>query len=104
MGGMLRGGGGEYCVRNASVTSRKYFVNTKVMKPDLIKHSPLNLIVRLKSAKASLARNLRLGPTSGMITTVTVDRQPVIFIHNPRAGGSSLERYLGVKRLSHAFP
>lgn len=44
------------------------------------------------------------GPTSGMRTTFVINEKPVIFIHNPRTGGRSLERLLNVQRLSHSFP
>lgn len=44
------------------------------------------------------------GPTSGMKTNLTVKGKPVIFIHNPRTGGRSLEQLFNVKRLSHSFP
>jgi hypothetical protein len=39
-----------------------------------------------------------------MLTDLTLEGQPVIFIHNPKAGGTSLGRYLGVKRRTHVFP
>ena len=41
-------------------------------------------------------------PTSAMTTRYEVDGKPVIFIHNPQTGGTSLGRALGVKRRSHA--
>ena len=43
-------------------------------------------------------------PGSGMLTDVQLGGRPVIFLHNPKAGGTSLGRFLGVKRRSHAFP
>lgn len=43
-------------------------------------------------------------PGSGMITDLEVNGKPVIFIHNPKAGGTSLGKFLNVKRRSHAFP
>jgi hypothetical protein len=39
-----------------------------------------------------------------MRTDVAAHGKPVLFIHNPRAGGRSLERLFNVRRLSHAFP
>lgn len=43
-------------------------------------------------------------PGSGMLTDLRLDGRPVIFVHNPKSGGTSLGRFLGVKRRSHAFP
>lgn len=43
-------------------------------------------------------------PGNGMLTDLFVDERPVIFIHNPKAGGTSLGKFLGVKRRSHVFP
>lgn len=57
----------------------------------------------LSDTQRSLGR-LNMGPTSGMRTDLMAADKPVIFIHNPRTGGRSLEKLLGVKRLSHAFP
>jgi hypothetical protein len=44
------------------------------------------------------------GPSAGMRTNAAVDGRPVLFIHNPRTAGRSVEAMLGVKRLSHRFP
>lgn len=44
------------------------------------------------------------GPTSGMRTNLNLNGKPVIFIHNPRTGGRSLEYLFKVRRLSHSFP
>jgi Sulfotransferase family len=43
-------------------------------------------------------------PSSGMRTDLERDGRPVIFIHNPKAGGTSLGKFLGVRRRSHVFP
>lgn len=43
-------------------------------------------------------------PGNGMLTDVSFEGRPVIFIHNPKAGGTSLGKYLGVKRRTHVFP
>jgi hypothetical protein len=43
-------------------------------------------------------------PGSGMLTDLSLGSRRVIFIHNPKAGGTSLGKYLGVKRRTHAFP
>jgi hypothetical protein len=44
------------------------------------------------------------GPSAGMRTDAVVDGRPVLFIHNPRTAGRTVEAMLGVKRLSHRFP
>ena len=44
------------------------------------------------------------GPTAGMRTDATVGDRPVLFIHNPRTAGRSLEAMLNVRRLSHRYP
>jgi hypothetical protein len=42
---------------------------------------------------------------AGMRTDLTCGGKPVIFVHNPRAGGRSLGDYLGVgRKKSHAYP
>lgn len=43
-------------------------------------------------------------PGRGMLTDLRKDGQPVIFIHNPKTGGSSLGEFLHVGHLSHRFP
>ncbi len=43
-------------------------------------------------------------PSAGMLSDLRLEGRQVIFIHNPKAGGTSLGRLLGVKRRSHAFP
>jgi hypothetical protein len=43
-------------------------------------------------------------PGTGMLTDLRIEDRPVIFIHNPKAGGTSLGKYLGVKRRTHVFP
>lgn len=43
-------------------------------------------------------------PGSGMLTDLRLNGRPVVFIHNPKAGGTSLGRHLGVTRRSHVFP
>jgi hypothetical protein len=48
--------------------------------------------------------NLHKGPSAGMRTDATVGDRPVLFIHNPRTAGRSLEAMLNVKRLSHRYP
>jgi len=47
---------------------------------------------------------LRKGPSAGMRTNATVGEKPVLFIHNPRTAGRSLEAMLEVRRLSHRYP
>lgn len=43
-------------------------------------------------------------PGDGMLTDLAVAGRPAIFIHNPKAGGTSLGKFLGVKRRTHVFP
>ncbi|MEM6386500.1 MAG: sulfotransferase family 2 domain-containing protein [Pseudomonadota bacterium] len=61
-------------------------------------------IFQAKSVKRRVSDYLKLGPTGGMRTNLGCQGKPVIFIHNPRTGGSSLEKLFGVKRLSHTYP
>ncbi len=42
-------------------------------------------------------------PGDGMLADLTVADRPAIFIHNPKAGGTSLGKFLGVKRRTHVF-
>jgi Sulfotransferase family len=42
-------------------------------------------------------------PSRGMQTDFRIGQQPVIFLHNPKTGGNSLRKVLGVKRISHTF-
>lgn len=42
-------------------------------------------------------------PMAGMATTTRVNGRPVIFLHNPKTGGNSIGKLLGVGRLSHSF-
>ncbi len=44
------------------------------------------------------------GPSAGMRTAARVGDRPVLFVHNPRTAGRSVEALLGVKRLSHRYP
>ena len=43
-------------------------------------------------------------PRGGMLTDTMCRGQRVIFIHNPKCGGTSLGKFFGVKRLSHSQP
>jgi Sulfotransferase family len=43
-------------------------------------------------------------PGRGMLTDLRQDGRPVIYLHNPKTGGTSLGTFLGVARRSHAFP
>lgn len=62
---------------------------------------PFNSLGRLRQLQEGAAR-VYGRPTSAMRTNYDVDGKPVIFIHNPQTGGTSLGRALGVKRRSHA--
>lgn len=43
-------------------------------------------------------------PGGGMLTDLQRQGQNVIFIHNPKAGGTSLGKFLNVRHRSHRFP
>lgn len=43
-------------------------------------------------------------PDGGMLTDFKIDGSRVIFVHNPKTGGTSLGKFLGVKRRSHRYP
>lgn len=43
-------------------------------------------------------------PGPGMLTDLHHDGRLVIYLHNPKTGGTSLGKFLGVRRRSHAFP
>lgn len=43
-------------------------------------------------------------PLGGMLTDLTLQGRPVIFLHNPKTGGTSLGKFLHVKRRSHNRP
>jgi hypothetical protein len=59
---------------------------------------------RQTKAAQNLLGGFVKGPTGGMRTNIVMNEKPVLFIHNPRTGGRSLEHFFGVKRLSHRFP
>lgn len=42
-------------------------------------------------------------PSSGMKTAFKVEGKPMIFLHNPKCAGTSVGKYLGVKRRSHTY-
>lgn len=62
---------------------------------------PLNILGHLRTIQ-EIAAKAYGRPTSAMTTQYEVDGRPVIFIHNPQTGGTSLGKALGVKRRSHA--
>ena len=70
--------------------------------PDRKIRGPFDIKTRFQKAQEQLAR-LPGKPTAGMHTDFMRDGKPVIFLHNPKTGGSSLEKLLGVKRLSHSY-
>lgn len=68
-----------------------------------LKRGPFDLKNKLRTQQDRLAK-VWGRPTSGMRTNYKLNNTPVIFIHNPQTGGTSLGNALGVGRLSHAFP
>jgi len=51
-----------------------------------------------------VARKVWGRPDAGMLTDFEVNGSRVIFVHNPKTGGTSLGRLLGVHRHSHRYP
>lgn len=62
---------------------------------------PMNILGHLRTIQ-EIAAKAYGRPTSAMRTQYDVGGRPVIFIHNPQTGGTSLGKALGVKRRSHA--
>jgi hypothetical protein len=62
---------------------------------------PMNILGHLRKIQGIAAKAYGR-PTSAMTTQYEVGGRPVIFIHNPQTGGTSLGQALGVKRRSHA--
>ena len=56
----------------------------------------------MKKVQEQLAR-VSGKPTSGMRTNFICNGKKVLFLHNPKTGGNSVAKLLGVKRLSHSF-
>ena len=75
----------------------------KYMEFTKLKRGPFDLKNKLRTQQDRLAKAWGR-PTNGMRTNYKVNSIPVIFIHNPQTGGTSLGQALGVARLSHAFP
>lgn len=64
-----------------------------------------SLLRRAKDQVHLIQKSLRpKGPGAGMRTDVVAHGKPVLFVHNPRAGGRSLEAFFNVQRLSHSYP
>ena len=68
-----------------------------------IPNGPFDIIDRVHGLQGKAAK-LWGRPTSAMRTSHQVGEMPVIFIHSPQTGGTSLGHALGVKRRSHAAP
>lgn len=71
-----------------------------LMSPSLMRRTKDNV----HKIQKRINRTLFRGPGPGMRTDVVAHGKAVIFVHNPRTGGRSLENLLGVKRLSHSYP
>ncbi len=72
-----------------------------------LQRQPRSPVRRIKDAVHGLQDLLARAygqPGDGMLTDLVLDGRRVIFIHNPKAGGTSLGKFLGVKRRSHSFP
>lgn len=65
---------------------------------------PLRRALNALHGTQRLAGRLVPHPTSGMRTDVMAGGRKVLFFHNPRTGGRSLEAFFNVKRKSHKFP
>lgn len=63
---------------------------------------PLGLIDKLHAFQNILAKAYGQ-PTDAMLTDLTKDDKPVIFLHSPKTAGKSLRQFLRVARLSHSF-
>lgn len=70
--------------------------------PNRIARGPFGLKDRVSHLQDLLGRAWGQ-PNLGMQTEFTIGSRPVIFLHNPKTGGNSLRRLLGVKRISHTF-
>lgn len=58
---------------------------------------------RIHQGQKFLGR-IKRSPGAGMQTDLFVNGKPVVFVHNPRTGGRSLETFFNIKRLSHSYP
>lgn len=63
---------------------------------------PFGLLTRIHDLQ-SYSTLFRGAPGSGMKTDLTRDGQPVIFLHSPKTGGTSVGKLLHVPRRSHTF-
>lgn len=73
------------------------------MNLERLPNGPFDIIGRGHRLQAAAAK-LVGRPTSAMRTRYEVDGKPVIFLHTPQTGGTSLGKALGVKRRRHATP
>ncbi|AKS46875.1 hypothetical protein SAMN05444287_1999 [Octadecabacter temperatus] len=69
----------------------------------MIPRRKLRPLKRLRVAIADRLARAHGQPSSGMQTGFTVNGMPVIFLHNPKTGGNSIGKQLGVRRLSHSY-
>jgi hypothetical protein len=86
-------------VQNSKLKLQEKMTKTVLRQPSFLWH-----LKRGAKTTQNLLGGFVKGPTSGMRTNMVMNEKPVIFIHNPRTGGRSLECFFGVKRLSHRFP
>lgn len=70
--------------------------------PNRKKRGPFGLKTKMQHIQERLAK-ANGKPTSGMRTDFVCGDKKVLFLHNPKTGGSSVAKLLGVKRLSHSF-
>ena len=70
--------------------------------PERKKRGPFGLKSKMQQIQERLAR-IPGKPTTGMRTDYSCNGKKVLFLHNPKTGGSSLAKLLGTRRLSHSF-
>jgi hypothetical protein len=87
------------CRQSSKNGTRVFMTKRQLRKPTLLRRA-LDLVHEVQWRAGGLVK----GPSAGMRTDARVGERPVLFIHNPRTAGRSLEAMLNVKRLSHRFP
>lgn len=73
-------------------------------KPELLRRTPWRYTKDQLHNIQHMAARMYGRPLGGMLTDLRLDGRRVIFLHNPKAGGTSLGKFLKVKRRSHSRP